>query len=133
MRRLFLIRSVGLALAGVFGATAPMAQQPKKLPRVAYVWIFWLGPSAPFESAFREELRKVGWIEGRNIAVDVRDAEGDPKKLAAIMSRINLFGGPGARIAGPLTTKGQGYHAHTKSPVAGWVVCIRFTGRHGGG
>jgi len=85
MRRLFLARSVGVALAGVFGATAPMAQQSKKLPRVAYVWIFWLGPSAPFEAAFREELRKLGWIEGGNIAVDVRDAEGDPEKLAAIM------------------------------------------------
>ncbi len=49
------------------------------------------------------------------------------------MSRINLFGGSGARIAGPLTTKGQGYHAYTKSPVTGWLVCNHPVGRHGSG
>jgi hypothetical protein len=49
------------------------------------------------------------------------------------MSRINLFGGSGARIAGPLTTKGQGYHAYIKSPVAGRFDCCLTIGRHGGG
>src|ERR1700712_3470583 len=38
---------------------------------------------------------------------------------ARLMCRINLFGGVGARMRGPLTTKGQGYHAHAKSPVTG--------------
>jgi len=41
----------------------PAQAQSSKVPRVAYVWIFTEGPSAPYADAFRERMRENGWIE----------------------------------------------------------------------
>jgi hypothetical protein len=63
--------------------SATRAQKPA--PRIAYVYIFKEGPSAPSSQEFRQRLRELRWIEGNNIVVDVRDAEGSPDKLNAIV------------------------------------------------
>src|SRR6185437_4668810 len=85
MRRRFIAITIGLAFAAVIGAPVAQAQQPKRIPRVAYVYIFKEGPAAPFEQAFRQRLRELGWIYGQNVVVDVRDADGSDEKLSAIM------------------------------------------------
>jgi putative tryptophan/tyrosine transport system substrate-binding protein len=88
MRRRFIGITIGLALAAVIGAPVAQAQQPKRIPRVAYVYIFKEGPAAPFEQAFRQRLRELGWIDGQNVVVDVRDADGSAEKLSAIMQQL---------------------------------------------
>ena len=43
--------------------------------------------------AFRQELRKLGWIEGKNIAIEYRFAEGQPKRqpeLAGELVRLKV-------------------------------------------
>jgi ABC-type uncharacterized transport system, periplasmic component len=87
MRRRVLAFFLGIALVLAAGAPAT-AQTSRKIPRVAYVYIFKEGPSAPFAKAFIGRLRELGWVDGRNITVEVRDAEGDPKKLADIMRAL---------------------------------------------
>jgi putative ABC transport system substrate-binding protein len=64
------------------------AQQTKQAPRIAYVYLFRLGPSAPFADAFAARLRELGWIDGKTIHVAYRDAEGNPEKLTAIMREL---------------------------------------------
>ena len=83
MRRDFLAAMAGLALATVPG----VASAQRRLPRVAYVYIFKEGPSAPFESAFRGRMQALGWGEGSYV-LDVRDADGSPEKLDAIMREL---------------------------------------------
>jgi len=52
------------------------AQQPKKVPRIGYI-----SGSPPFSieeqnEAFRQGLRELGYMEGKNIEIEWRSAEG---------------------------------------------------------
>jgi putative ABC transport system substrate-binding protein len=38
--------------------------------------------------AFRQELRQLGWVEGRNLIVDVRGAEGRADRLPALVAEL---------------------------------------------
>src|SRR5262249_26275366 len=56
------------------------AQQPKKVPRIGY-----LSPLSPSSESTRSEairlaLRELGYIEGQNIAIEYRYAEGNPER-----------------------------------------------------
>ena len=88
MRRTFLRQALGLGAAGLLGPHLARAQQSKALPRVAYVYIFREGPSAPFEAAFRSRMQELGWVDGKTVVIEVRDANGDPAKLDAIMREL---------------------------------------------
>ena len=72
------------------------AQQSSKTARVALVC------GARCEGggydAFRQELRELGWIEGRNLIVDVRGAEGRPDRLPALVAEL-LLGKPDIVVA----------------------------------
>ena len=68
---LILVAAVLLA----FGVTAE-AQQPTKVPRIGIL----IAPSASSFSArveaFRRWLRELGYVEGKNIVIEYRYAEG---------------------------------------------------------
>ena len=64
------------------------AQSSRSVPRVAYVWIFTEGPSAPHADAFRDRLRELGWVDGKTVSLELYDAQGSPEKLDAIMRGI---------------------------------------------
>ena len=69
----------GAAAAWPLGARA---QQPGKLPTIGF-----LGPNTPSldsqrVSAFAQRLRELGWIEGRNLAIEFRWGEGRFERLA---------------------------------------------------
>jgi hypothetical protein len=58
------------------------AQQPKKMPRIGYL----SGTSASVTNrdgleAFRLRLRELGYIEGQNITIEYRYAEGKENRL----------------------------------------------------
>ncbi len=69
------------------------AQQPKKVPRLGY-----LSPVDPASDSARAEgirlaLRELGYIEGQNIAIEYRYAEGRPDResgLAAELVRLKV-------------------------------------------
>lgn len=84
-RRTILSIATVAPLAAALSATA---QTTPKLPRVAYVWLFGDGPSAPFPESFRERMGQLGWIEGRNFVMERRDAGGSSEKLDAIMQEM---------------------------------------------
>jgi putative ABC transport system substrate-binding protein len=84
MRRRDLIAR--LALAGAMPGIA-VAQQPQSMRRVA---ILTSGANAdrPIFGAFREELRRLGYIEGATIAVTIHLARGDTAWLEALAHAI---------------------------------------------
>ena len=126
MRRRFLGQAIGLSLAGLVGARVASAQQPKGKARVAYVFIFKEGPSSPFVQPFMDGMRDLGWLEGQNFTVDVRDAEGKPDKLNAIMrdlvdSKVDVIVTactPEAKVAAKYTSTIPIVMAATGDPVA---------------
>src|SRR5438067_6738459 len=87
MRRRVVALLTGI-VAGLMAGGLAQAQQSKPVPRIAYVWIFNEGPSAPWADAFRARMRELGWIEGKTINIETYDAQGSPEKLAAIMQQL---------------------------------------------
>jgi putative ABC transport system substrate-binding protein len=111
-------------MAAIFLATVSLAeaQQPTKIPRIGY-----LSSSDPVRDStrtetIREALRKLGYIEGKNIAFEYRYAEGMPKytELASELARLKVdiivaAGGDGVILAAknasktiPIVMTGQG-------------------------
>lgn len=81
---------LALAAAALLATALPdaPAQPAAKLPRVAYVWLFADGPSAPYANSFRERMVELGWIDGRNYVAEYRDAGGSTTELDAIMQSL---------------------------------------------
>jgi putative ABC transport system substrate-binding protein len=69
------------------------AQQSKKVPRIGYLTLGSISSSSPRREAFREGLRNLGYVEGQNIIVEYRYADGKTERLpelASEMVRLNL-------------------------------------------
>jgi len=55
-------------------------QQPKKVPRIGFLAVSGdPNTPGPFVEAFRQGLRDLGYIEGKNILVEYRYPEGEPE------------------------------------------------------
>src|SRR5262245_35771109 len=57
------------------------AKQPKKIPRIGYLSISSSSDSAHRIEAFRQGLRDVGYVEGENIIIEWRFADGRADRL----------------------------------------------------
>jgi len=82
-----------IAFVLVIGGAVVQAQQPTKVPRIGYL----SSPDATRESArseaIRLALRELGYIEGQNIAIEYRYAEGKrgrESELAAELVRLKV-------------------------------------------
>jgi putative tryptophan/tyrosine transport system substrate-binding protein len=81
-RREFVALLCGLALAPVVHPFSASAQQQGRLPTIGF-----LGATTPsiwsaFISPFQQRLRELGWIDGRNVAIEYRWAEGREDRYA---------------------------------------------------
>jgi putative tryptophan/tyrosine transport system substrate-binding protein len=73
------------------GPLAARAQQRPRPPgRVVRIGVLTLGvtPSTAIFEAFRQGLRELGYIEGRNIAIEFRTAQGHIDKLRAMADEL---------------------------------------------
>jgi len=75
---------LGLFLAPL----AAGAQQPAKLPRIGLLIQNPIAPVAHLWEAFRQGLRELGYVEGQNIAIEVRSAEGKYERLPALAAEL---------------------------------------------
>jgi putative ABC transport system substrate-binding protein len=69
------------------------AQQTGKVFRIGFLDSSTASGSAGLVDAFRQELSKLGWMEGKNIAIEYRFAEQKPERvpeLAAELIRLNV-------------------------------------------
>ena len=82
-----------IVLTFAVGAKAE-AQRPGKIFRVGYLDPGRASGNALLVDAFRQELRKLGWIEGKNIAIEQRFAENKGPdrmtELAADLVRVKV-------------------------------------------
>jgi len=75
-----------------FGFSAE-AQQVGKVARIGYLDSSTASGSAVLIDVFRQELSKLGWLEGKSITVDYRFAEGKLERLPALaadLARLNV-------------------------------------------
>ena len=59
------------------------AQQPTKIPRIAYLTGNSPSTNPARIEAFRQGLRELGYVEGKNIVIEWRYAEGKLERLPA--------------------------------------------------
>src|SRR5207247_6648870 len=64
------------------------AQQAKKIPRIGLLSPFSSSDTALWHQAFRQGLRDLGWIEGTNISIEYRYAEGRSDRLADLAADL---------------------------------------------
>jgi len=82
-----------ITLTFAFGGVEARAQQPGKIFRIGILDPSNVSGSAVLVSAFRRELSKLGWIEGKNITIEYRFAEqkqGRLPELAADLVRLKV-------------------------------------------
>jgi putative ABC transport system substrate-binding protein len=70
------------------GGVEAQAQQPGKIYRIGFLDPSNASGMAVMVDAFRQELSKLGWIEGRNIRIEYRFAESKPDRLPELAADL---------------------------------------------
>jgi ABC-type uncharacterized transport system substrate-binding protein len=84
---------IALGAGTLAWAGAVRAQAPAKVPRIGLLSPFSPSDAAPFHRAFQLGLRDLGWVEGKNISIEYRYAEGKSNRipdLAADLVRLKV-------------------------------------------
>src|SRR5262245_60700975 len=75
-----------LLLLGV--GTFADAQQPTKVARIGFLDPSTASGIAVLLDVFRQELSKLGWVEGKNITIEYRFAEQKPERLPELVAEL---------------------------------------------
>ena len=82
-----------IAFTIAFGWAGASAQQTTKVSRIGLLTATTASGSADLLEAFRQEMRKLGWIEGKNITIEYRFGEQKRERvpeLAADLVRLEV-------------------------------------------
>jgi putative ABC transport system substrate-binding protein len=128
--------SVIASVLVVTGAVA-QAQQPTKVPRIGFLTAASLSTISARIEVFRQGLRELGYVEGKNIIIEYRSAEGKLDRLSELAAElvrlkvdIIVTGGPSAtRPAKEATLTIPIVMAQDSDPVAnGFVASLARPG-----
>ena len=64
------------------------AQQPKKVPHVGYLTISQLSSNASRNEAFRQGMRELVYVEGKNIVIEWRSGEGKVERKSELVAEL---------------------------------------------
>ena len=100
-----LVGIVTLAVIVAMCGVVAQAQQPTKIPRIGF-----LGATSPSDisariEAFRQGLRELGYVEGKNIVIEYRSAEGKLDRLPALAAELVRLKVDVIVTAGPAATR----------------------------
>ena len=89
--------------AGVIAA----AQQTAKIFRIGFLDVSTASSSAVLLEVFRQEMRKLGWIEEKNITIEYRFADQKFERLPELAEdlvrlKVDLIVAPGSKIHFPI-------------------------------
>lgn len=123
-------RFAWFVLAALAAPPLAGAQSGKKLWRVAYLGALSPEASNAWLPAFRDGMRALGYVEGRNLAIDQRLSHGDYRALPALAAELaalrpDVFLTYGVEAALAADKAGRAIpvvFANIQDPVAGGVV-----------
>jgi putative ABC transport system substrate-binding protein len=64
------------------------AQQPAKIPRIAFLHGVSVASAAPRNEAFRQGLRELGYVEGKTILIEYRYADSKEDRVPALVAEL---------------------------------------------
>jgi putative ABC transport system substrate-binding protein len=99
--------AVSLALGVLFLPPCPSAraQQPARVPLIAFVFNNPPSAVAARFDAFRQGLRELEYVEGKNIVIESRSSEGKADHLPALMSELVRHNADVIITSGPTVTR----------------------------
>ena len=86
IENLKLVGLLAITLTFTLGGAVVDAQQTGKIFRIGYLDNSTASGMAVLLDAFRQELSKLGWIEGKNITIEYRFADQKPERLPELAS-----------------------------------------------
>jgi putative tryptophan/tyrosine transport system substrate-binding protein len=107
-RREFIALTVGSAAAWPLAARAQ--QRPAKIARIGII------DDTPIWDHFRQGLRDLGHVEGRDIAIEYRSAQGQAERLAAVANELAALPVDIIAVSGSAAARAA-QHATTTIPV----------------
>jgi putative tryptophan/tyrosine transport system substrate-binding protein len=66
----------------------PLAARAQQSERVRRIGMIMLGRDDPFASPFLQGLQALGYVEGRNVTIEHRDAEGKAERLPDVVAEL---------------------------------------------
>ena len=101
------IKITVLALCAMLFAlcSSAEAQQPTKVPRIGYLTAASPSANSARIEAFRQGLRELGYVEGKNIVIEWRSAEGKLDRLPALAAELVRLKVDVIVTAGPSATR----------------------------
>src|SRR4029450_12413596 len=67
---------------------APEAQQAGKVPRIGFLGVTSLSTISARIAGFRQGLRELGYVEGSNVVIEYRWAEGKAERLPDLADEL---------------------------------------------
>ena len=81
------MRRIGFVVILAVTLLAPLAARAQQMARIGYL-VLNLDVNPRNRDAFRQGLRDLGYVEGRNLVIEYRDAGGKPERLAASAAEL---------------------------------------------
>src|SRR2546427_5657466 len=83
-------RRTFLAVTGAALLAAPLAAEGQQAAQIARIGYLTSSPAGSLHApeAFLQGLRDLGYVEGRNIVIEYRDAEGKPERFPALAAEL---------------------------------------------
>jgi putative tryptophan/tyrosine transport system substrate-binding protein len=81
------------------------AQPPQKIPRIGFLAVPALSAIAARVEAFRQGLHELGYVEGQNIIIEYRSAEGHVDRAPALAAELVRLNVEVIVTAGPMDTR----------------------------
>jgi ABC-type uncharacterized transport system substrate-binding protein len=88
MRRIGLAVALTLSLILFSMPLGTEAQQAAKVPRIGFLATTTLVANPHLQEAFRQGLHDLGYVEGGNVVIEYRSAEGKPERLPALAAEL---------------------------------------------
>lgn len=91
--------------AAIGGTLAAHAQPRAVIPHIGYLWLGADDEEDPTKRGLLQGLRDLGYVEGRDIIVDYRYADGHEERLAALVgelvdAKVAIIVSPGSIVTG---------------------------------
>jgi ABC-type uncharacterized transport system substrate-binding protein len=85
------MRLIGLVILAISLAVAPIAvdaQEARKIPRIGFLAAPSRSDRMPMRDPFVQGLRELGWVEGKDVAIEYRYADGRADRLSELAAEL---------------------------------------------